>query len=222
MRFGLDGKAQDYAWRMLGWTLLSLVTLGIANPWVAVKEQKYLMERTSFGDRRFSFDGRGRDLLKSWLLVYATFGLALYWYAVKQFRYMTDRTSLGDARFQSAVRFWPIFGRFLLFMATAVLAVILIQLIIAAVFVQQNGLEHDELQAVMEMMAPILPFLAIIAVALFGQLLICPMVYVPVLRHACATLSISNAASLASIAQSAQSLPATGEGLADAFDVGLT
>lgn len=221
IRFGLDGKATDYALRLMGWTLLTVVTLGFANPWVAVKEQKYLMERTFFGDKRFQFDGRGRELFMSWLLVYATFGLGIYWFAVKQFRYMTDHTALGEAHFASAARFWPIFGRILLFLATLGL-VLLAFVALGAALAMQVGMVIEDLQENMELIAPFSPLLIVAVLALFGQLLIWPMVYIPVLRHVLATLSIANAASLAAIAQSAQSVPATGEGLADAFDVGLT
>lgn len=221
VRFGLDGKATNYALRMMGWTLLTIVTLGFARPWMAVKEQKYLMERTLFGDRRFAFDGRGRDLFASWLLVYATFGLGLYWYMVRQFRYMTDHTSLGEAHFGSAIRFWPIFARVLLFLAVLA-AILLIPIVIGASIVFQGGQGGEGIQASIGMMIPFFPVMVAIVMLTFGQLLVWPMVYIPVLRHVCATLSISNAASLDTIAQSSQTLPQTGEGLADAFDVGLT
>ena len=219
VRFGMDGKAMAYAVRMMGWTLLSIVTLGFASPWMAVKAQRYLTEHTLFGDRRFAFDGKGRDLLGSWLLVYATLGIGYYWYAVKQFRYMTGHTSLGEARFGSAVRFWSVFGRLLLFMVAMLVVLMVVTGIVAAAMFMMQRVWPDAFPGSINIQLQ--GFAAVIPMVVISQLLLWPVVYIPILRHVCATMSIENAASLASIAQSAQELPQTGEGLADAFDVGL-
>ncbi len=224
VRFGLSGKAADYAKRKLLWTLLMLISLGFASPWLMVKEQKYLAERVSFGDRHFSFDGRGGDLLWSWLLVYLTLGLGYPWFLVRRFRYIVNQTSLGEAHFGSTVRFLPILERLVAMAGISIFLPLIILAPIAALLYVLKGALPTNIWDFFASGVPALILFAVIALlfASIGQLLTSPILYIPILRHICATLSISNATSLDSIAQSAQSLPATGEGLADAFDVGLT
>ncbi len=70
IRFGLDGSSWEYLRLASGWTVLTVLTLGIAYPWMQVELWRYQMRHTHIGRETFQFNGGGRDLLKPWLVVY--------------------------------------------------------------------------------------------------------------------------------------------------------
>ena len=69
IRGGQDGSSLRYMALALGYGLLNMVTLGFANPWRRVALNRYAMNSTRFGNRHFTFDGKGRHLLAPWALV---------------------------------------------------------------------------------------------------------------------------------------------------------
>jgi uncharacterized membrane protein YjgN (DUF898 family) len=69
IRAGQDGSTWRYIRLCLLWGLASMVTLGLAYPWMRIAQQRYLMNNTRFGDRPFSFDAPALPLLGSWLIV---------------------------------------------------------------------------------------------------------------------------------------------------------
>jgi uncharacterized membrane protein YjgN (DUF898 family) len=69
IRFGQDGSAVRYMVLAVGYGLLTVLTLGFAYPWMRVALQRYKIGHTRFGDRSFTFEGRGIDLLAPWLWV---------------------------------------------------------------------------------------------------------------------------------------------------------
>ena len=73
IRFVQDGSTWRFIGLTLGWTAVVAVTLGLGFPWLRWAQQRYMMRCTSFGDRRFSFDGSPRALFWRWLLVFACF-----------------------------------------------------------------------------------------------------------------------------------------------------
>ena len=77
IRFVQDGSTWRFIGLTLGWTAVVAVTLGLGFPWLRWAQQRYMMRCTSFGDRRFSFEGSPRALLWPWLLVLACFVLPL-------------------------------------------------------------------------------------------------------------------------------------------------
>lgn len=80
VRASQGGTSWQYLRLVIGWTLLSAITLGIAIPWARIATTRYLMDRTALGDLEARFDGRGRDLLLPWLLVFVPFfaGLGMF------------------------------------------------------------------------------------------------------------------------------------------------
>lgn len=71
IRGGLDGSANNYAWRCVGYMLLGGVTLGFASPWRYVGLWRYEMRNTGFGDAQFDFDGRGGELVGAYFVSWA-------------------------------------------------------------------------------------------------------------------------------------------------------
>lgn len=78
IRFDQTGNAWNYALRRFAWSLLNVVTLGLAYPFMAANLWSYRYRHTWFGDRPFAFAGSWRQLLlpyyPAWLVAA---GLAL-------------------------------------------------------------------------------------------------------------------------------------------------
>ena len=85
IRGGQSGSALLYGLLWGGWTVLAILTLGLATPWRNMALMRYRLGHAWFGDRRFSFDGRGRDLFTTFLYAWATalVGVALLALAVR-------------------------------------------------------------------------------------------------------------------------------------------
>ncbi len=217
IRCGQDGSAAGYAVQVICWMALIGLTLGVYYPWMRMNQQARLLRHTVVGDQRVEFDGRGRDLLGPWLIVMATLGLAYIWCRVREFRYVMAHTQVGEVRFDSALPFWPVFRRFvlapILVLAGWFLFIFVVGFIVEmwmfVIGVNPRGFSKYY------------GFIGFISFFVLFSLLIWPLIYVPILRQICATLHIENPNGLSAIVQSTQAVPATGEGIADAFDVGL-
>ena len=61
VRFWMTGSGWSYAFRWLGWGLLTALTLGLALPWMRAALERYKLENTWYGDLRGAFVGRGAD-----------------------------------------------------------------------------------------------------------------------------------------------------------------
>ena len=73
VRTSQGGTGGEYLGLVIKWTLLSMITLGLAVPWARIATTRYLMDRTALGDLEARFDGRGRDLLAPWITPYLVF-----------------------------------------------------------------------------------------------------------------------------------------------------
>ena len=254
IRFGLDGSTWRFLGLSVGWTLLSVVTLGMAYPWMRVALMRYRIQHTRFGQTRFDFAGSGKALFGPFLLAFglpvaltvaflaanpdlggavADFFAAgtepeftdvevrapallsvwlavpfLYiWYRVREFRYMVGCTGFADVSFASAARSARIIWM-------SVLTVVAIVGLAVVVFGAMFALAAD---------GPVFGFMVPLAILLYIS--VTPILSYGILRyeivaHVCRTLEISDMAAFGRVVQSTQDVPATGEGLADAFDVG--
>ena len=253
IRFGLDGSTWRFLGLSVGWSLLSVVTLGVAYPWMRVALMRYRIQHTRFGQTRFDFAGSGKALFGPFLLA---FGLPvvltlaflganpdlggaavdsvaggaepeftnievhapalllvwlavpfLYiWYRVREFRYMVGCTRFAEVSFASAARS----ARIIWMSVLTVGAVILPAFVFGVIF----SLAAD---------GPGFGFMVTLVVVLY--IIVTPILSYLILRyeivaHVCRTLEISDMAAFGRVVQSTEEVPATGEGLADAFDVG--
>ena len=62
IRFGMENGAWGYAARALGYYLLNAMTLGLLNPLATFRLDKYMADRSWYGDARFEQTGRWQDL----------------------------------------------------------------------------------------------------------------------------------------------------------------
>lgn len=126
VRFSFRGSALAYMSQSLAGTLLTIVTLGLMQPFQQIKLRSLLFNETYFGDRRFRFAARARDLMPCWVcampVIVVTLGLAWPWWSAIQERYFWAHTEFGNSRFRCTVtgfglwRLWA--GNFFLAVAT--------------------------------------------------------------------------------------------------------
>ncbi|MFQ5958628.1 MAG: YjgN family protein [Alphaproteobacteria bacterium] len=112
IRGGQTGSATDYGARSAAYLLLTILTLGLYWPFMDARLTGYKLNNTWFGDRRFTFDGDGRDLFKPfaicWLLFIPTLFMSWFWYRAAALEYYAGRTRYEDLRFAAEVRPWPL------------------------------------------------------------------------------------------------------------------
>ncbi len=75
LRFHMDGSGVSYALRAMGWGFVSVVTLGLALPWMQAALERYKMRHTYYGDLSGDFVATAGDFLKrGWRLwIWAAF-----------------------------------------------------------------------------------------------------------------------------------------------------
>lgn len=87
---------------------LTLLTLGIAYPFMLNEAVGYLTRNTRYGDRHFGYDAPAgplfRDFLVFVLLLIPTLGLSALWFRARQHRHLWNGTSFEGARFVSSAR----------------------------------------------------------------------------------------------------------------------
>lgn len=107
IRCGLGGSTMGFIVKMLPWGLLTILTLGLAYPWLAVAAQRYLISSMSLGSAQFRYDGRGGALFWTWVLVLLllipTFGLSLTWWTGRVAKFHYNATHLDDLKLQSDI-----------------------------------------------------------------------------------------------------------------------
>jgi uncharacterized membrane protein YjgN (DUF898 family) len=102
-RFAQTGSSFRYGGLVMGHGVLALLTLGLTMPFLRNRLLQYRVTNTWYGNARFNYDGRGRDLFPrfvlSYLLTLPTLGLVWLWYAAAEARYRAQHVSLRDVSF---------------------------------------------------------------------------------------------------------------------------
>ncbi len=62
IRFDLKGSALGYAFRRFVWSIVNVVTLGLAYPWMAASLWRYRWRHTWYGDRKFEIAGNWKTI----------------------------------------------------------------------------------------------------------------------------------------------------------------
>jgi len=71
IRFSFRGKAAQFIKLFLRGTLLTLITLGVHYPFFVTRQYAFMANDSYFGNRKFSFDGNGKDLFGYYLKAFA-------------------------------------------------------------------------------------------------------------------------------------------------------
>lgn len=234
IRFAQDGSSVRYALLALGWGAVTVLSLGTAYPVYRTRLQRYRLAHTSFGDRRLEFQGRAAALLKPWLLAWLfllpTLGLTYVWYRAREFRYFAEKTGCGALSFASDLRTGAMIRVVVVF---AVLTLLVVGLLFTAIvtLVVTTVVLNPEMAEWMRRKDGSLPFDLrgfdlmgyVVAIAIFFPIMaLLRLLFLihPLFRNVLPSISVIGEEDYEAIAQSAQSMPRQGEGLADALDVG--
>ncbi|HKK13646.1 MAG TPA: YjgN family protein [Gammaproteobacteria bacterium] len=178
IRFAQTGSPLTYARKMIGYTLLTVFTLGLYAPFMKNRLMGYMLSNTYFGTEQVTYDGEGRDLFKPFIIAYLltlpTLGLVWLWYKAAEWRYIAGHCRLQSLRFSCDVTGGQVFG---------------------------------------------LMFTNLLLIA-FTLGLAFPWVLLRTVRFAFAHLAVAGELDYSAIGQSPESVPGTGEGLVQAFDMG--
>lgn len=222
---GQSGSAFKYAFMALGLLLLTGLSLGLAYPFMNTALERYRIGNTWLGTERFSFDGEWRDLVRRWLLAWVlipfTLGLSYIWYRAAELRYFTERTKLASLTFRSEITGGQIFRIYLLYGLSLILvSVVLGGIVWISLFgVIMTAMEGGQV-AGQALYLEFLPVLLAIVFYLILSVLFTWLVMSRLLLAFCETLQVRGEMDFDALAQSTQAGPKTGEGLADALDLG--
>jgi uncharacterized membrane protein YjgN (DUF898 family) len=123
VRFWMTGSGWAYSWRACLWSLLTLLTLGLALPWRESALERYKIRHLHYGDLPARFDGTGWGLFKQtwwlWLLSFPIVTLPFTYPAYKAvlWRWWLSGIKFGEAHFESDLRtgrlmglYWAVIG----------------------------------------------------------------------------------------------------------------
>ncbi len=82
LRFGLEPDAWKYTLNAIGHTLLTIVTLGVLFPRQRFNMEKFVTDRTWYGNLQMRQDGKWTMNMKAWLVVLAGLAFAVVTYAI--------------------------------------------------------------------------------------------------------------------------------------------
>ena len=216
IRFGQTGTGMQYSWRFLASFIL--------GPWGPVILQRYTMRHTLIGNHRFDFDGRGLDMLGRWLLgiILAPFtlGLSLLWYAAYKARYFASQTRFVSLKFELPVTFGDLARIYIPFYLVLLVLFGLVAILAAifGAFAAFTGNSAGGFQGAA--LAPIVMIIVFLGFAILVPALQILMITHRVMLLLAQRLEIEGPADPEAILQSVAAAPRTGEGLADALDVG--
>ncbi|MEL6522120.1 MAG: DUF898 family protein [Pseudomonadota bacterium] len=77
IRFGAEAGAGGYVLRALGYTILTIISLGLLAPLMSYKLEKYMVDRTWYGDTKFEQGGRWTMLYGSLLHIFISLAIII-------------------------------------------------------------------------------------------------------------------------------------------------
>ena len=95
VRFGLDGSSVRYALISFGWGIATVLSLGLASPWLRVATMRYFFNHARFGTAGLSLDASARWLFPRWLAVGAPFALSVALYAALNWSVFAEIVALN-------------------------------------------------------------------------------------------------------------------------------
>ena len=139
VRFWMSGSGWAYSWRACLWTLLALLTLGLALPWRESALERYKMRHLHYGDLPARFDGTGWELFKQiwWLWLLSLPIITLPWtypaYKAVLWRWWICGVRFGEVRLESDLRtgglmglYWAAIGWMTLLIVADIILIVIV------------------------------------------------------------------------------------------------
>lgn len=235
VRFWMTGSGWAYSWRACLWTLLTIVSLGLALPWRESALERYKMNHLHYGDLQGRFAGTGWVLFKRgwwlWLLSFPVVTLPFTYPAFKAvvWRWWIEGVRLGEVSFESDLRtgalmgfYWATLGWILLVLLVDGIVIGVIAGIAVAV-IHSGGHAHGNVFVLLTRQHPYLMFAANVANYLIIALCVGIAVRVNLVRGVWERVVNSATAHDLERADDVQArgslVSALGEGFADGLDV---
>lgn len=247
IRFGMESAAWGFALRAIGHYILTFLTLGILLPRQTFYLEKFMTDRSYYGDARFEQGGRWQGLYSAMKHVFIGLGalvvggilaaavspilggiiavagyfwffIGFVYYRVHAYAYLTNTKTLdGTVTFRAT----PSTGEIL---KIVILGGIAIGLAAAISFAVLGGIFAASIGGGIGMgpnpIALIPMAIAYLAIIVALGALSIVMITQPVIAHLAGNLHINNTEALANIRQRAADAGADADGFADALDVG--
>ncbi len=236
VRFWMDGSGWAYAGRAMLWTLLAVLTLGLAWPWREAALERYKMRHSHYGDLSGDFEGRGWEFFKrAWYLWLVTpFALVLFpllpfvyaQFKAVEWRWWLSGIRFGGVRLESMLPsgafyglYWKVIGWwFLLSMASGIYFGG-----VAALTASQLGAGGGGLQQAQALSSniPMLVLMGLGYVALILALNVVMRLYLvrDMWATVLASVQLHGVEAMANVAARGDLASALGEGFADGLDV---
>ena len=94
------GRAWGYWGRSFAVFFLTIITFGIAGPWLNCWYQRWVISKTKIDGHSLYFDGTGWQLVGSWvkwmLLTLITCGLFVFWFPVRVMHWNAKHIHFAD------------------------------------------------------------------------------------------------------------------------------
>jgi len=114
----MDGSAFRFVGVWLIWASVTLITLGLAYPWLRMARERYMTEHMLYGDARFSFEANAKTLMPDYLPLWSTGVAPLLFVIFALASQITfGRFSLGGWVFLIPVYFYVLFWLYCRFRA---------------------------------------------------------------------------------------------------------
>jgi uncharacterized membrane protein YjgN (DUF898 family) len=198
-------------------------------PMAMIGARRYRLSRTSWRGIRFSLRAKTWDFVRLWMwntfLVALTFGLFYPVYITRRQDFMTRNMWFGSERFgfdgKGRDLFWPFVGMLLLFPLTLGLSWFMFSAKKTRYFAEHTTFGSARFASTMRALPLAWLTLSNLVVLVLTLGLTWPWLSVRSLRFAYANLSLDGPLALDTITQQAQTVTATGEGLAGFLDADL-
>lgn len=247
VRFGMEKGAWGFALRAAGYTLLNIVTVGALFPLANFKLEKYMADRSYFGDAKFEQGGKwtklygaakhvfiglvvlilgvgvggatGNEALMviGTIVGYIWLLVGFVYYRVHSFRYMTAHRTLGGEITFTAE---PTTGEVI---KIYIIGSVLISLTLG-VFVLVGSLLVGAIMSMMPFggmgLVGVVVVVGYVAALVFSGAMALIFITQPTIAHFITSFTVHNAEALNDIQQRATETGVDAEGFADALDIG--
>ena len=250
IRFGMDKGAWGYAFRAIGYGLLSVVTLGILSPLATFQLEKYMTDRSHFGDARFEQGGKWTGLYPALKHVLIGIGILLiggicmalvseilgglvavvgyFWvfigfiyYQVHSFAYLTrHKTLAGRITFDSQPRTGEVLKTYIIGGLAVGILAAIAFGILGAVVAGMGAGFGPGANTGSLVFMGLTVLVGYVLVLTLVQALGLSMITQPILAHFIETITIGNPEALNAIRQREAETGIDAEGFADALDIG--